>query len=48
MLRYSAAHWDAQVGIKNLTNIEYFTTAQSAGGYVGLPRAYYAKADWHY
>ena len=48
MLRYSAAHWDVQIGIKNLTNIEYFTTAESAGGYVGEPRTYYAKADWHY
>ncbi len=28
MLRYSALHWDAQIGIKNLTNIEYFTTAE--------------------
>ena len=48
MLRYATAHWDAQIGIKNLTNIEYFTTAESAGGYVGQPRTYYAKADWHY
>jgi iron complex outermembrane receptor protein len=48
MLRYSAPHWDAQIGVKNLTNIEYFTTAESAGGYVGEPRTYYAKADWHY
>ena len=48
MLRYATTHWDAQVGIKNLTNIEYFTTAESAGGYVGQPRTYYAKADWHY
>ena len=48
MLRYSTTHWDAQIGIKNLTNIEYFTTAESAGGYVGESRTYYAKADWHY
>ena len=48
MLRYSTDHWDAQVGIRNLTNIEYFTTAESAGGYVGEPRTYYAKASWHY
>ena len=48
MLRYSTTHWDAQVGIKNVTNVEYFTTAESAGGYVGEPRTYYAKMDWHY
>jgi len=48
MLRYSAAHWDAQIGVKNVTNIEYFTTAESAGGYVGEPRTYYGKVDWHY
>ena len=48
MLRYSTTHWDAQVGIKSLTNIEYFTTAESAGGYVGLPRTHYMKASWHY
>jgi len=48
MLGYYAAHWDAQIGVKNLTDVTYFTTAQSAGGYVGQPRTFYAKAAWHY
>ena len=48
MFGYSAAHWDAQLGVKNIANVTYFTTAESAGGYVGQPRTYYAKADWHY
>ena len=48
MVSYSAAHWDAQIGVKNIANVTYFTVAQSAGGYVGQPRTFYAKADWHY
>jgi iron complex outermembrane recepter protein len=48
MFGYYAAHWDAQIGVKNLTDVTYFTTAQSAGGYVGQPRTFYAKAVWHY
>jgi outer membrane receptor protein involved in Fe transport len=37
-----------QVGVKNITDVTYFTTAQSAGGYVGEPRTFYAKANWHF
>jgi iron complex outermembrane recepter protein len=48
MFGYYAAHWDAQIGIKNIANVEYFTIAQSAGGYVGQPRTYYLKASLHY
>jgi iron complex outermembrane receptor protein len=48
MFGYYATHWDAQIGVKNLTDVTYFTTAQSAGGYVGQPRTFYAKAVWHY
>jgi iron complex outermembrane recepter protein len=48
MFGYYAKNWDAQVGVKNFTNVTYFTTAQSAGGYVGQPRTFYAKAAWHY
>ena len=48
MFGYFAAHWDAQIGIKNIANVEYFTIAQSAGGYVGEPRTYYVKASVHY
>jgi iron complex outermembrane recepter protein len=48
MFGYYAAHWDAQIGVKNITNVTYFTTAQSAGGYVGQPRTFHAKAAWHY
>jgi iron complex outermembrane receptor protein len=48
MFGYYATHWDAQIGVKNIANVTYYTTAQSAGGYVGQPRTFYAKADWHY
>ena len=48
MFGYYAAHWDAQIGVKNITNVTYYTTAESAGGAVGLPRMFYAKASWHY
>jgi iron complex outermembrane recepter protein len=48
MFGYYGQHWDAQIGIKNIANVEYFTIAESAGGYVGEPRTYYAKASWHY
>jgi iron complex outermembrane recepter protein len=48
MFGYYATHWDVQVGVKNIANVEYFTYAESAGGYVGLPRTYYVKASWHY
>ena len=48
MFGYYAAHWDAQIGVKNITNVTYYTTAESAGGAVGLPRTFYAKASWHY
>jgi iron complex outermembrane recepter protein len=48
MFGYYANNWDAQIGVKNITNVTYFTTAQSAGGYVGQPRTFYAKAAWHY
>ena len=39
MFGYYAPQWDAEVGIKNIANVEYFTAAQSAGCYVGQPRA---------
>jgi len=48
MLGWFSPHWDVQLGIKNLTNVTYFTVAQSAGGFVGQPRTYYLKADWRY
>jgi len=48
MFGYYAAHWDAQIGVKNITNVTYYTTAESAGGAVGLPRTFYAKANWRY
>ena len=41
MFGYYAPHWDVEVSIKNIVDVEYFTTAQSAGGYVGQPRTYY-------
>ncbi len=48
MLAYHATHWDAQIGVKNIANVTYYTLAQSAGGFVGDPRTYYLKAAWHY
>jgi iron complex outermembrane recepter protein len=45
---YYAQHWDAQFGVKNIANVTYYTVAQSAGGFVGRPRTFYVKADWHY
>jgi iron complex outermembrane receptor protein len=45
---YYAAHWDAQFGAKNIANVTYYTVAQSAGGFIGQPRTFYLKADWHY
>jgi len=48
MFGYYAPHWDAEVSIKNIVDVEYFTTAQSAGGYVGQPRTYYGRLAWHY
>ena len=48
MFGYYANNWDAQIGVKNITDVTYFTTAQSAGGFVGQPRTFYAKAAWHY
>jgi iron complex outermembrane recepter protein len=48
MFSYYTAHWDAQIGVKNIANVTYFSTAESAGGYVGLPRTFYAKASYHY
>jgi iron complex outermembrane receptor protein len=48
MVGYFQPKWDVQVGVKNVADVTYFTTAQSAGGYVGQPRTFYAKADWHF
>jgi iron complex outermembrane recepter protein len=48
MFGYYQPHWDAQFGIKNITDVTYYTFASSAGGFVGDPRTYYVKAAWHY
>jgi outer membrane receptor protein involved in Fe transport len=40
--------WDVQFGIKNIADVTYYTTALSAGGYVGEPQTFYAKANWRY
>jgi iron complex outermembrane receptor protein len=47
MIGYYATHWDMQFGVKNIGNVTYFTTAESAGGFVGQPRTFYLKANWH-
>lgn len=41
-------HWDAQIGVKNIANVEYFTVAQIARGFVGDQRTFYGKVSWHY
>ncbi len=48
MIGYYAKNWDAQLGIKNIANVTYYTFAESAGGYVGNPRTFYLKAAYHY
>jgi iron complex outermembrane recepter protein len=48
MFGYYSPHWDVQLGVKNVTNVTYYTLAQSAGGYVGQPRTVYLKANWRY
>jgi iron complex outermembrane receptor protein len=48
MFGYFQPKWDMQVGVKNIADVTYFTTALSAGGYVGEPRTFYAKAGWHF
>ena len=48
MFGYYGKNWDAQIGVKNITNVTYYMFAESAGGYVGQPRTFYAKAAWHY
>jgi iron complex outermembrane recepter protein len=48
MAGYYGAHWDVQVGVNNIANVEYFSIAQSAGGFVGDPRTYWGKVSWHY
>ena len=42
---YYQPKWDAQIGVKNITNREYFLTANGVGGFVGDPRTYYVKAS---
>ena len=48
MIGYYQPKWDVQFGIKNIADVTYYTTALSAGGYVGEPRTFYAKANWRY
>jgi iron complex outermembrane recepter protein len=48
VLSYSEARWDVALGIKNLTDVTYYTTALSAGGAVGEPRTVFAKANYHW
>jgi iron complex outermembrane recepter protein len=46
-LSYIQPKWDAEFGIKNVADVTYFTSAYSAGGFVGEPRTFFLKADWH-
>jgi outer membrane receptor for Fe3+-dicitrate len=34
-----------QLGVKNITDATYFSSALSAGGYVGQPRTVFVKAN---
>jgi iron complex outermembrane recepter protein len=47
VLSYIQPHWDVQVGVKNIFDVNYFPTALSAGGLVGEPRTYFIKGSYH-
>jgi outer membrane receptor protein involved in Fe transport len=47
VLSYTQPHWDAAIGVKNIFNVTYFPTALAAGGYVGLPRTFFLKVNYH-
>ena len=48
MFGYYAAHWDAQIGVKNITNVTYYTTAESAGGASACRAPSTPRPSWHY
>jgi outer membrane receptor for ferric coprogen and ferric-rhodotorulic acid len=48
MFGYFQPAWDMQIGAKNVFYVTYYTVAQSAGGYVGEPRTFYATANWRF
>ena len=45
VLSYNQPKWDISVGIKNLTDVTYFSTALGSGASVGEPRTLFAKAN---
>jgi len=45
VLSYNKPKWDLSVGIKNLTDVTYFSTALGSGASVGEPRTFFAKAN---
>jgi iron complex outermembrane receptor protein len=45
---YYQPKWDVAVGVKNLTDATYFVSANGTGGFVGDPRTFYVKADYHF
>jgi iron complex outermembrane receptor protein len=45
---YYQPTWDVALGVKNLTDATYFVSANGTGGFVGDPRTFYVKADYHF
>jgi outer membrane receptor for ferric coprogen and ferric-rhodotorulic acid len=47
VLSYVQPRWEVAIGVKNMFDVTYFSTALSAGGYVGEPRTFFLKANYH-
>jgi iron complex outermembrane recepter protein len=45
---YYQPTWDIAAGIRNITDATYYITANGTGGFVGDPRMFYVKADYHF
>jgi iron complex outermembrane recepter protein len=47
-LSYKVKDWDITLGMKNITDVTYYTAALGAGGAPGLPRTVYLKANYRW
>ena len=47
-LSYIQPNWDLSLGVKNLTDVTYYTAALGSGGEVGQPRTVYVKANYRW
>ncbi len=47
-LSYIRPDWDVSLGVKNLTDVTYYTSALGSGGMVGQPRTVYVKANYRW